>query len=655
MSNQNPVNDLQDSKVVSKSRRLKVFIMGATGSGKTCCLAGLSILSEPNRNSAVHIMHDDPVTADFLDQMRSALRHGQWPPPTTKVTVLEMSLVYQGAIVDLRVIDYAGESFTGALHNLEYNEIQELYDFSRDADIYLLLFDPHQDLVVNGSPELEEQLIERQRSHLQAIGQLWKEKKHEDPQNAPMIELGLVITKSDTIPGLETPEDAEAYFQKHVPNLVSKLSQYATAVKCFPISIVGNTDPTTDEPKLKLGPPKTLSPTGYEQLFEWVVAHKQRNLLRRTKKIASWLALASALAVAGPLIYREMTSASMRSTLTNPGLSDVEQCESISGISWINGRTKKERDAFLSKVLTNYKDQKDQATSSEEFRRLSDKIDRISVCKIGSFSVEFQELATAVQKREREIRFRALIEDSDRSPRPVTLPERCNAFIQEFQTGDDVNAVRRILTGVQEDEIKKQRKRIGAMTCGNPIEVAAKAAEIQKFLQDYEKKVSPDEATAMQHAAVLAKLASGEGSRLEWIINLKRSGNLNAADYQSVIISRQRLSGELHKFDGSQISGKTRTWSDARTSIRWKVGEPLSIILRIEGYLQDTDIGYTSNSSPLAIAIFSKQTRLDVVSGQQGYGTDLVVEFEVVAPNGEQVTESDWNALKSYIWPGDKW
>lgn len=654
MRNKTQGGQTQESSARSNKRRLKVFIMGATGSGKTCCLAGLSILSEPNRKSPIHITHDDPVTAEFLGQMQSTLRSGQWPPPTTKVTVLEMSLVYKGAIVDLRVIDYAGESFTGALRKLEHEQIQELYEFSRDADIYLLLFDPHQDLVVDGSADLEEKLIERQSSHLQAIGQLWKENVREEPRNTPTIELGLVITKSDTISGLNTPQDAHAYFQKTVPNLVSKLSQYASSVKCFAISVVGDTDASPNATN-RLGPPKKLSPTGYEQLFKWVVAHNQRNLWRKSKKIASWLALVCTFAVIGPMVYREMNSASIKSTLSNPGLSDVEQCESISGISWINAKAKADQDAFLSKVLFNYKDQKDQATSSDEFRRLRNKVDRISVCKLGSFGIEFQELATAVQKREREIRYRFLIDESGRNSLPVTLQERCNAFIQEYQTGNDVVEIEKILKGVRISQIESARKRIGAMTCGNSTEMAAKAIEIQEFLLAYEKEVSSDEVVAMRKAALLAKLASGEGDRSNWTVRLKRSGNLSAADYQSVIISRHRLSDELHKFDGSKISSKTRTWSDASVSIPWKAGDPLSITLRIEGYLNDADIGYVTNSSPLAIAVFSKGTRLNVLPGQEGYGRDLVVDFDVIAPSGEQVSESDWDGLKSYIWPGGKW
>lgn len=654
MRNETQDAQTQSSSVRSKKRRLKVFILGATGSGKTCCLAGLSILSEPNRKSPIHIAPDDPVTAEFLDQMQSTLRHGQWPPPTTKETVLEMSLVYKGAIVDLRVIDYAGESFTGALRKLEHEQIRDLYEFSRDADIYLLLFDPYQDLVVNGSAELEEKLIERQCSHLQAIGQIWKENVREDPRSTPTIELGLVITKSDTIPGLNTPQDAHEYFQKHAPNLVSKLSQYASSVKCFAISVIGNSDSNPNATN-RVGPPEKLSPSGYEQLFEWVVAHNQRNLWRKTKKIAGWLALACTFALIGPMVYREMNSASVKSTLSNPGLSDIEQCESISGISWINAKTKADRDAFLSKVLSNYKDQKDQATSSDEFRRLRNKVDRISVCKLGSFAMEFQELATAVQKREREIRYRFLMDESGRNPLPVTLQERCNAFIQEYQTGNDVVEVEKILKGVRISQIESARKRIGAITCGNSNEMKAKAIEIQEFLRAYEKEVGSDEAVAMRKAASLANLASGEGNRPNWTVKLKRSGNLNVADYQSVIISRHRLSDELHRFDGSKISSKTRTWSDASVSIPWKAGDPLSITLRIEGYLKDVDIGYVSNSSPLAISVFAKETRLNVLPGQEGYSRNLYVDFDVVAPNGEQVSESDWDALKSYIWPGGKW
>ena len=183
-------------------RQVKVCLLGAKGAGKTCFLAGLAVLSEPNRRSIITAIHDDPETADYLDSLQATLRAGAWPPPTTATVVLDMTVMVEGAAVDLRVIDYDGEDFTGALRTLDREAVEKLYEFTRKADIFLLLFAPQRDLVDDGSAEKAKTLIERQRAHLQAIAQVWREKvgREEPSLRDARPELGLVITQCDRVP-----------------------------------------------------------------------------------------------------------------------------------------------------------------------------------------------------------------------------------------------------------------------------------------------------------------------------------------------------------------------------------------------------------------------------------------------------------------------
>ena len=60
---------------------IKVCLLGATGAGKTCFLAGLAVLSEPDRKSIIDVLHDNKGTADYLDSLQDTLRSGNWPPP----------------------------------------------------------------------------------------------------------------------------------------------------------------------------------------------------------------------------------------------------------------------------------------------------------------------------------------------------------------------------------------------------------------------------------------------------------------------------------------------------------------------------------------------------------------------------------------------
>ena len=183
---------------------IKVCLLGASGAGKTCFIAGLAVLSEPDRASIITVLHDNKSTADYLDSLQDTLRSGQWPPPNNATFILDMTVIVEGRAIDLRIVDYPGEDFTGALRTLDIAEIDELYRFSKQAQIFLLLFSPHRDLAADDADTATKTLIARQRAHLQAITQVWKDRElgtpGEDKRSHP-VELGLVLTQCDRVPG----------------------------------------------------------------------------------------------------------------------------------------------------------------------------------------------------------------------------------------------------------------------------------------------------------------------------------------------------------------------------------------------------------------------------------------------------------------------
>ena len=65
-----------------KGSLIRVCLLGSEGSGKTCFLAGLAILGEPNRASPLTVTPTDQVTASYLDELANTLRRQEWPPPT---------------------------------------------------------------------------------------------------------------------------------------------------------------------------------------------------------------------------------------------------------------------------------------------------------------------------------------------------------------------------------------------------------------------------------------------------------------------------------------------------------------------------------------------------------------------------------------------
>jgi GTPase SAR1 family protein len=635
-------------------RRLKIFIMGAKGAGKTCFLAGLSVLSEPNRASSIQVAHDDSETADFLDDLRSTLRQGQWPPPTSTTTVLEMSLVFQRTIVELRVVDYPGEDFTGALRRLDYNKISELHQYSRSADIFLLLFDPHQDLVLNGSKEMEDQLIERQRSHLQAIGQIWKESSGSDAGKLPQIELGLLITKCDTVKGLDTPHEAERYFLAHAPNLLLKLKDYAASVKCLAISAIGRHESTDQPGRCAFGPPSTVAPQGYEQLFDWVVGHKKRKRIRLLKRFLTPSLIALVAFVTGPMVYRETNSARTMTILGSSELSDIEKCENLDGMPWVNNQSKVRRDEFLSRLLQNRKEQALEITTLSDFEKHETELKRISSCRLGSFENEFEQLLSSLLQRKRAVNFQKILYDYKTQPRPVDFRDTCLRFIDEYRQGDDVKELQKILLDMDDETMGIARNRIKSMPSGSSTEIRSKTKAIREFLENYKKKISEDEEKSMRKAVDLALLTAETG---QWTLEIQSSGGLTTPYWQSVVVSKHPNSSEqLAIFDGSNgAASKEKKWDRTQRSFSWRVGEPLCVILKIEGRFQDVRVGYAVDNGPMAIQIFSGRIPMNKFPGTESYSRLPYAVFSVKSPNGDPITPEDWSALKSYIWPGNGW
>ncbi len=655
-STPNAASQASQASQAGCSRQVKVCMLGAKGAGKTCFLAGLAVLSEPNRKSIITAVHDDSDTADYLDSLQATLRGGAWPPPTTATVVLDMTVMLEGTAVDLRVVDYAGEDFTGALRTLDRDSVEKLYRFTREADIFLLLFAPHQDLIDDGSSEKAKLLIERQRAHLQSIAQVWREKVGEVEVVAgsdSRAEIGLVITQCDRVPGLTTPAAATKYFKEHAPNLVERLHGYASSVRCFALSSIGRPaeqgDAKDSEPTDR--PPASIDPFGYEPLFRWICGHHARKLWYRKPWVWGAVAVLLGIALAAPFGYREVRSSTVQHVLGSPTLSDVEKVERSSG--WVNEATARRRSGFLRDVLLVWEERLMAATSDDDFQRLAQEVQLLVACDTGSFRPQFREFAERIRMRERRVRLDSLVDGFDAQPRPTGFVDQCRQFVDEYRSGEDVKKVQEMLVAIGGELIQARRDAIKIMPVGTANQVLAKANEILEFTKKFERQLPEDEVSGMRRAAEVARLASGQG---QWEVTLVRSGGLTVPYWQTVILAKSRGGDVIHTFDGSS-GGATqdKTWSSSPVQIAWKAGDPLSVKLKVEGRAWDVDIGYLQDNGPMAIGLFVGRRFLNVETGSESYVTEPYVEFRVARPGGGVLTREDWQAVEDFIVPGHRW
>lgn len=642
----------------TRSRQVKVCMLGAKGAGKTCFLAGLAVLSEPNRKSIITAIHDDPETAKYLDGLQATIRAGAWPPPTTATVVLDMTVMVEGAAVDLRVVDYAGEDFTGALRTLDRTQVEKLYEFTREADVFLLLFAPQRDLVDDGSAERAKLLIERQRAHLQAIAQVWREKvgREEPSLRDSRPELGLVITQCDRVPGLNSPRTAKKYFSDHAPHLVGRLAEYATAVRCFAVSAIGPPvaagDPVTAQPGDL--PPTTIIPYGYEPLFHWICKQPSRRSWWWKRLVLGGIVGTVVAAIGVFLINGAIQSSRVIAVIESPTLSDIEKVERSGG--YVFSAAAQQRSAFLRGLLQRLEEQLNRASSNDDFQRLSNEASSLAGYDTGSFRAEFSEFANRVSSKDRQVRFDVLADDDIAQPRPTDFVEKCRRFVADYRSGDDVEKVRVMLRGVGNEKIQERRDAIKTMPLVTSSQVAAKAAAIFDFTREFERQLPEDEVATMRKAAEIARLAAGQGGQGQWEVTLVRSGGLAVAYWQSVILSKTRGGRAIHTFRGNGDGAtKDKTWSRSPVRIAWQAGEPLYVRLKIEGRVTDVDVGYRDDRGPMAIGLLVGRQPLNPEPGSESYSNGPYVEFRVAGPDGVAVEPNDWKAVEDFIVPGNRW
>lgn len=643
------------------ARRHKVCVLGAKGAGKTCFLAGLAVLSEPNRNSPITLIHEDTKTADYLDSLRATLRRGVWPPPTTATVILDMTVVVDGVAVDMRVVDYAGEDFTGALRILDRDSVDELYRFSREADVFLLLFAPHLDLVSEGKPKDVESLVERQRAHLQAIAAVWREQNGQAQPSAAFVrpELGLVITQCDRVPGLNSPRAAKTYLDSNAPHFVQRLGEFSSLVKCFAVSAIGlPLQPDSGAgTQGSDGDSGRVSPFGYEPLFRWIRGSRRRRSWWRKTKFIGAVAVVGAFVVVAPFVIREMTSDKFSDVLNNSTLTDIEKVLRVSEWGdggWLNNEAKRGREEYLSGVISTLDEGLNAAATEGDFQRLRKQVEELEgpLTVMAPFDRDLGALSGRLKLRERSARLKVIEDGFIAQPRPRMFVDDVQRFIDDYASGDDVDKVREMLKGLALSEMEQRRDTLKNMPLGDSKQVAAKAAALSDFAREFERQLAAEEVAGMRKAAELARLACGQGRKGQWRVTVVRTGGMRNAYQQDVELLKG--GGEtVCTFKDGGGPARDKTWTAPAASITWQAGESLKVLLVIDGWW-DVRVGYLKDDGPMAIGLLVGKQKLNVDPDGAKYVNDPYAEFQLIDPRGVAVTEEDWNAVEEFIFPGTR-
>ena len=199
------------------------------------------------------------------------------------------------------------------------------------------------------------------------------------------------------------------------------------------------------------------------------------------------------------------------------------------------------------------------------------------------------------------------------------------------------------------EDLRVHRTRLKGMPTRDSLDIGAKSRQIFEFVTEYESDLGPDEASRIRRAADLARSFS---ERKSWHVTIKKSGGLTADYAQSVLLGRNKLGdSQIHVFDGrSTGETKDKVWTTAPAVFSWQAGEPIAVTLKFEGYVNDGWVAYQIDDSSLAIGSLIGLRNLSVRTGWDSYVRNPYVEFQV-----ENLSSTDWEAVKAYISPGTEW
>ncbi|QGJ70970.1 Hypothetical protein PBC10988_26730 [Planctomycetales bacterium 10988] len=620
---------------------IRVCLLGSEGSGKTCFLAGLAILGEPNRPSNMTVSPADTTTANYMDELATTLRRQEWPPPTNLTNVLKLRICIEQSLIDIVIVDYPGEDFRRELRKLTYDQIETLYEQYSKADAILLLFDPHHDLP-SDAPNRELQ-IERQEAHLKAIANIWAERSQNKVEENPRkTDVAIILTKSDTVDSLGNSAQARRYFRKHAPFLDQKIRTQADEVGYFPVTAVGHAEEEEWPDGVRSIPSRDLEPAGYDPLFQWIRKRHSQTWKKVKRVLLGTALLAGMLAAAAGIYsyYQHERSQNALAILNNPEQSTLDKLESTAEEE--GQAVVRQRKELLQEELSRLQEQLDAADEENRLATVMQELEQYRQARPGILEDEVEQLLRSAEEKQQAMLYQKVKTAFDYEPQGFF--SLAMDFLQAYPSSSRCDDVREMITLYDLSQQENARQRIRSIAVQSRTDLSTKSQRIQGFLQEFEDRLTAEEKQKMHRAAELGRQFS---ERRDYTVRLKRSGGFRDPYSQGVWLY---IGGQLVKEYNSPGASRNVTWNANRLNIQWQSGDAVKIVLRDRSY-NDENVAWTTDRGPLALKILSEKQFLNSIDKDWTKTLDEpFIHFTV-----DGITSEDWEIAEAYLMPGEAW
>ncbi len=497
-------------------KQYSIYILGCQSSGKSSFLAGLGIVSEPDRNTPLQLICEEedrgPVNA-----LANTLRDGQWPTQTTESRFINGTLRFNGHDIPVRWLDYSGERFVQHFTEgrTQFGEIpKELLS----ADYFLLALDPEVDLAGEHSFDTREDRKDY-KNRLQALITAVSEFRLSRGNQYP-LHIAALITKADKInKQLNSPQDAEAYLQQTAPTLLSTLREQFPDMPVFAVSAVGHTETETAGDNPKPGP--DLAPWGYENIFDWIVKDvktKRRNHI--IKRVSPFIA-AIILIVAGGVgwnMWRQTMAEDELKQLAPRVQSEEDQDKMV---NLLQKTSEPSRNAAIDDLLVQA--ERILENPSAQVSDYEDTLAKLTpaVAGGGGYRVpEIEGIRTKLREKIEDSKYLAIKQAFD--SKAPSFMQLALDYLASFPNGRYKDEVEELVKGHQKNALEQDIIKLATMGASNVEGLRNIAQGLTEFVANHPDKAPP----AMREAARLAIRLADEVEQQALTVELKHVGKI---------------------------------------------------------------------------------------------------------------------------------
>jgi hypothetical protein len=635
---------------MSKDVQHNICILGGPGSGKTCFLAGLALLSESTQKNTFQLKgKSGSKTHVWLTELSRTIRALEWPAATTGTKLFELDFVTKGRVIPMKMIDYAGDSLYETGGDLDQEITVDIGNFLNSCNTIILLLDPTVDVIESAfaDPDDLNYSTERVSSLLSAVlGPSLND-------TLAKMDVALVISKADTVAGDLDSESAKRMIKSTLPGFYEKITAYCknTRLGFFFISSVGATQPGIDGYDQ---PGSELNPQGYEALFDWIISgrdEKKRAKLIRPWSIAFFLCVLAA--AVGWYLYGLKTD-----LIVNPTSSLAEKIQTYNWLPYKTQTIERAMDEIVERNLTNFRNDMESAKTEAQLEDIRSKMAILRELKNTIYEHEIQNLDNKIISKQEEIlvdKIKFYIDNNNLEEATINIGQ----YKEKYPRGiliTKVNEMELILTNKHKESLLRQINDVTTTRRSKsswPAFLEDKAKAIETYLNDSQISISDAKRSEIKKAVELARYFSKN------------------SEFSLTVLGANGLAEPYDTYLKIQINGKSPTTiqTDSQDSknpswnknerIRWSPGDQVTIEWYYDGYLGDDIMAQENTEAFWSIEkLFGTVSLITQSDGRKKMGQTPQIKFDLIGSQSggsKRFEPNDWTLLKNYIHPGDAW